>query len=216
MTLSVIGAGLGRTGTLSTKAALEQLGLGRCYHMLEVGLNPDHPVEWERALDGDCIAWDALFADYRACLDWPACFFWPALVAAFPEARVVLTVRDPEAWCASFRDTIGRVLEPPFPPGAVSILQMAARVIIDGTFGGTLGNDAHLIACYEEHNRRVIDTVDPDRLLVFDVRQGWEPLCAFLGSPVPDEPYPNLNDRGFFHAMIAGDEPPRVVPAESL
>ena len=212
MALEVIGAGFGRTGTLSTKTALEQLGFERCYHMLEVGLHPDHPAAWRRAAAGEDLDWVALFEGYRATVDWPACAFWPQLATAFPEAKVLLTVRDPEAWCASFRDTIARVIEPPFPAGAEEILGMAEKVIVDGTLDGKLGDDAHLIDCFVRHNWRVMDSIDPDRLLVFDVREGWEPLCAFLGRPVPDDPFPNVNDRAFFHAMIEGRERPPISP----
>lgn len=210
MSLQIIGAGFGRTGTLSTKTALEQLGFDRCYHMLEVGLHPEHPTLWRRAAAGEDVDWDVLFEGYRATVDWPACAFWPQLAAAFPRAKVLLTVRDAEAWCASFRDTIARVIVPPFPAGAEGILGMAQQVIVDGTLDGALGDDRHLVECYERHNQRVIDAIDPERLLVFDVREGWEPLCAFLDRPVPDEPFPNVNDRAFFHAMIDGRAAPPV------
>lgn len=214
MALDIIGAGFGRTGTLSTKTALERLGLNRCYHMLEVGLNPDHAATWQHAADGEDVEWSTLFEGYRATLDWPACAFWAELVAVFPDAKVLLTVRDPEAWRASFRATIGPVIEPPFPPGAEHILGMAQQVIVDRSFGGTIADDDHLIDCFVRHNQQVIDSVDPSRLLVFDARDGWEPLCAFVGRPVPDEPFPNVNDRSFFQAMIAGRERPPVAPLE--
>ena len=214
MALDILGVGFGRTGTLSTKTALEQLGFGRCYHMLEVGLHPEHAAAWRDAAEGDGVDWEVLFEGYRATVDWPACAFWAQLVAAFPAARVLLTVREPEAWCASFRDTIARVIEPPFPAGTEDILGMAERVIVGGTFGGTLADDAHLIDCFVRHNQQVIGSVDPRRLLVFDVRDGWEPLCEFVGRPVPDEPFPNVNDRAFFHAMIAGRERSPVAPIE--
>lgn len=214
MALDILGAGFGRTGTLSTKTALEQLGFSRCYHMLEVGLHPDHPAAWHRAASGEDVGWPAIFDGYRAAVDWPACAFWPELLAAFPDAKVLLTVREPEAWCASFRETIAQVIEPPFPAGAEDILGMAERVIVDRTFGGTISDDAHLVDCFVRHNQQVIDAVDPSRLLVFDVRDGWEPLCAFVGRPVPDEPFPNVNDRAFFHALIAGRERAPVAPLE--
>lgn len=204
MSLDVIGAGLGRTGTLSTKRALEMVGFERCYHMLEVARNPEHPLVWSRAAADEAVDWDAVFEGYRATTDWPACAFWPELTRAYPDAKVLLTVRDAKDWCASFRDTVARVIVRPFAPGAEGILEMAEQVILGATLEGALGDDDHLIACYERHNQRVIDAVDPDKLLVFDVRDGWEPLCAFLERPVPDEPFPNLNDRAFFHAMVEG------------
>ena len=106
MALAVIGAGFGRTGTLSLKVALEQLGLGRCYHMLEVFANPGHAAQWQAAADGKPVDWEALFAGYGAAVDWPACHFWRALAARYPEAKVLLTVREPGAWYKSVSDTI--------------------------------------------------------------------------------------------------------------
>ncbi|MDP1820931.1 MAG: sulfotransferase [Acidimicrobiales bacterium] len=214
MPLEVIGAGFGRTGTLSTKTALERLGLDRCYHMLEVGLHADHAASWRRAARGEDVDWERHFKGYRATVDWPACAFWPQLRAAFPAAKVLLTVREPDAWCASFRETIARVIEPPFPAGAEEILAMAAEVIIDGTLDGVLGDDDHLMDCFVRHNQRVIDTVDADQLLVFDVRDGWEPLCEFLGRSVPDGPFPNVNDRAFFNALIEGGARPPIAAIE--
>lgn len=210
MALRVVGAGFGRTGTLSTKTALEQLGFTRCYHMLEVGLHPDHPAAWRRAASGGPVDWASLFDAYQATVDWPACAFWPELIAAFPDAKVLLTVRDPADWCASFRDTIARVLALPAPPGAEEFFAMIHETITVRTLGGEVGDDDHLIACYERHNQQVIDTVPSDRLLVFDVREGWEPLSGFLGCAVPDEAFPNVNDRAFFHAMISGQERPPI------
>lgn len=214
MPLEVIGAGFGRTGTLSTKTALERLGYERCYHMLEVGLHPEHPALWRQAAAGDDVDWERLFEGYRAAVDWPACAFWPQLAEAFPDAKVLLTVRDRDAWCTSFRETIARVIVPPFPPEAEAILAMAEEVIVHGSLDGSLGDDRHLADCYDRHNQRVVDTIDPQRLLVFDVREGWEPLCDFLDRPVPDEPFPNVNDRAFFQAMIEGRAAPPVAMLE--
>lgn len=209
MSLRVIGAGLGRTGTLSTKNALEILGFTRCYHMLEVVVNPDHPRVWADALESDSPDWTSIFDGYAACVDWPACEFWPELCDAFPDAKVLLTVRDADAWCASYRATIGRVLEPPFSDLAADVLTMA-RSVIGRTFNGRLDDDEYLSECFERRNAEVISAVPEERLLVFDVRSGWDPLCEFLDVPVPDEPFPNLNDRAFFETMISAADPPQV------
>ncbi len=213
MALRVVGAGFGRTGTLSTKAALEALGFTRCYHMLEVGLHPDHPSAWRRAAAGKTVDWAALFNLYQATVDWPACAFWPQLLEAFPDAKVLLTVRDPAAWCASFRETIAEVLALSPPAGFEEFFAMIHETITERTLDGVVGDDDHLIGCYERHNQRVIDAVPADRLLVFDVREGWEPLCEFLACDVPDEPFPNVNDRAFFKNMVSGLERP---PVEAL
>src|SRR5262245_50709202 len=116
--LRVIGAGFGRTGTLSLKAALEQLGFNPCYHMVEVLSHPDHIARWRAIGEGQAAEWEALFAGYQAAVDVPASEYYAQLMQAYPEAKVVLTVRDPEQWYESASSTIFRVAqgEPPFPP----------------------------------------------------------------------------------------------------
>lgn len=202
MGLEVIGAGFGRTGTLSLKTALERLGFGPCYHMVEVFANPHHAETWLAACAGDAVPWDDVLADYRATVDWPACAFWDALAGAYPDAKVLLSVRPPERWWPSFRDTIYEVLQRDVPADAPhpvqSVMTMGRRVVRDRSLGGRLGDEADVIAAYERHNAAVRAAADPARFLEFDVAQGWEPLCAFLGVDVPDEPFPNLNDTAQF------------------
>lgn len=227
MPLEVIGAGFGRTGTLSLKTALEQLGFGRCYHMLEAIANPAHGPTWVAAADGEPVDWAALFEGYRATVDWPACAFWRELAEAFPDAKVLLSVRPPDRWYDSFRSTIYEVLtrplpDPPPPPELLPLFDMGKRVVTDRSFGGQLGSREEIIASYEAHNAEVRRTVAPDRLLELDVAEGWEPLCRFLGVEVPDEPFPNVNDRAFFRAMFdvdeddaAGGAQPAATPTEA-
>ena len=107
--MKVIGAGFGRTGTLSVKAALEELGVGPCYHMVEVFDKPGHVALWQAAAEGKSIDWEELFADYNAVVDWPACTFYQQLMQAYPEAKVLLTVRDPQSWYESTKNTIYQV-----------------------------------------------------------------------------------------------------------
>jgi len=209
----VIGAGFGRTGTLSTKTALERLGFDRCYHMMEVFAHVEHAPVWSAAARGEAVDFDALFDGYRATVDWPACAFWQELMAAYPEAKVLLSVRPAEVWFASFRDTIFEVMTRPqpedveLPPGFAALGEMASLVVRDRSFGPDLAtmSDAEIIAAYERHNAAVRAAVPADRLLEFDVVQGWEPLCAFLGVDVPDEPFPNVNDRAEFRRMFGLD-----------
>lgn len=217
-TLQVIGAGLGRTGTLSLRAALERLGLAPCEHMTNAFAHPERFSLWleaaRRKRAGELIDWRPLFAGYRATLDWPGAWFWRELIAAHPKAKVILTIRDPARWYESSLATIFSMRSRADESAAAGIMlrlvgfvvpamrevaQTANDVIWQGTFDGRFGDREHAIRVFHEHNREVEDTVPPERLLIFDVKEGWGPLCAFLGVPVPeDEPFPHLNDAESF------------------
>lgn len=206
MALSVVGAGFGRTGTLSLKAALERLGFDKCYHMTEVFSHPDHAPIWKAAAEGGDVDWDALLDGYRAAVDWPSCTFWRELMDHYPDSKVILSLRDPERWYESALETIfkgfttmkGRREEA--PPAVRDLGEMAVALIEEGTFGGDVTDRDNAIRVYNEHNELVRRTVPPERLLVFEAAEGWEPLCAFLDRPVPDEPYPRVNSRDDFVA----------------
>jgi hypothetical protein len=201
MTLQVLGVGFGRTGTLSLKAALERLGIGPCHHMFEAAKNPQHARAWTEAKHGAPVDWEALLAGYRAAVDWPAAAFWRELLAAFPAMRVILTTRESAAWYASFRDTIlGKTsgLAPPKNSSLRALYDVTHELILDGVFCGRAADEAFAIAVYEAHNRAVVDSVAPERLLLFDPAAGWEPLCRFLARPVPAGAFPHLNMRAAF------------------
>lgn len=209
MSLQVIGAGFGRTGTLSLQAALEELGFSRCYHMREVLTHPDHVAVWSAASRGELADWDALFAGYRAAVDWPTCSFYRELMDRYPDAKVILTVRDADKWYDSARETIYYVRHA-FPPWASWFLPRMRRfthmlddVVWIGTFQGRFADKQQAIAAFNRHIDEVRRTVPADRLLVYEVSQGWEPLCAFLGVPAPkDKPFPRLNDTAEFRSRI--------------
>lgn len=200
MTLSVIGAGFGRTGTLSLKLALEQLGLGRCYHMMEVFQIPDAPQQWLDAAAGRPVDWNTVFLGFGATVDWPSASFYRQLAGAYPKAKVVLTLRDAEAWFESTQATIFAhdFSQAPNPVWG----QMAMRVIGD-LFEGRMHDRDKLIDVYERHNAEVQQVIPPERLLVYEVAEGWAPLCGFLGLPVPDGPLPKVNSRDDFAARFA-------------
>ncbi len=205
MTLSVIGAGFGRTGTLSLKGALEHLGFGPCYHMSEVVQNPGFADWWHRAADGLPVDWDRVFDGYRATVDWPACRFYRQLAAHYPDAKVILTVRDPERWFESAWNTIFHVMTRPRPTddrSAEHRLSMARKIIIEQTFDGRIDDRRHAISVFERHNDEVRRAIAPDRLLVYDLAQGWQPLCRFLDRPVPDEPMPSVNTTAEFRQRL--------------
>ena len=193
--MKVIGAGFGRTGTLSLKHALERLGFGPCYHMAEVAAHPEHVDLWRRAWRGE-DPWAEIFADYGAAVDWPAAAFWPRLMDHYPEAFVLLSLRDGASWFKSATDTIFRSMREGLASGNATLqerLLMAKEIIVDGTFGGDLSDRKAAIAAYEANIAKVRATVPEDRLIQVDARDGWEPLCAALGVPVPEEPYPRVN-----------------------
>ncbi|MFD2082961.1 hypothetical protein SAMN05421678_103436 [Actinopolymorpha cephalotaxi] len=202
--LKVIGAGFPRTGTTSMKAALEQLGLGPCHHMFEVIQSPAQQGKWRQVIESDGRAdWGWALEGYQSSVDWPSSYYWRELMAAYPDAKVLLTVRDPHRWYASVRDTIftftreGARAEqagqrPPNP-----IAPVLGRLWA-GTFGEQMGEEMpaedHAVDVFERHIATVRETVPADRLLVHEARDGWEPLCDFLGVPEPDSGYPHLND----------------------
>lgn len=191
MPLDVIGAGFGRTGTTSLKFALEQLGFSRCHHMSELIVHPEQAPFWERAAGGEEVDWEAGLAGYRATTDWPACHFYRTLAERYPAAKVILTVREPGRWFASTQATI---FNPDFL--ATTVDKPHGAFVCDvllPVFDGRMHDRDHAIGVYERHNAEVRRTIAPQRLLVYEVRQGWEPLCRFLGVPVPAAPFPRVN-----------------------
>jgi hypothetical protein len=208
MTLQVIGAGFGRTGTLSLKLALEQLGFGTCYHMLEVFRRPGDSEKWEAAARGVPTNWASFLKDFQSAIDWPACHFWRELHEIFPDAKVILTERDPESWYASISKTIfeSQNMAPDGDPIRAAQQSMGKLIVLDMTFNGKLDKD-NAIAVYRRHNAAVKAAISASRLLVYDASQGWKPLCDFLGAPVPAEPFPKTNSTEEFRARVAARHP---------
>jgi hypothetical protein len=200
MTLQVIGAGYGRTGTLSLKHALEELGFGPTYHMEEVFRHPSHVSRWlEYAADGTAD-WDRLFDRYGSAVDFPASCAWQDLAVEYPLAKVVLTVRDIDEWWTSTATTIypTRTMFPAWVKRLVPFtrrwLDMTDRLVWSGIFGGRFEDRDHAKSVFEAHVEAVQERCDGERLLIFEVSQGWEPLCEFLDVPVPAGPFPRVND----------------------
>jgi hypothetical protein len=207
MALEVIGAGWGRTGTASLKMALEMLGLAPCYHMIEVIRNPAFVPLWMEVAAGR-PDWKAIFDGYRATVDFPACLHWRALAARWPAAKVLLSVRPADIWFQSTQETIfSKRLQDGSRGTAWGDM---IEAVLHRPLGGRMDDRDALIAAYDQHNAAVIAEVPPERLLVFDVAQGWNPLCAFLGVPVPDAPFPRVNSRVEFAAMLAAGGPRTV------
>ncbi|CAM3911081.1 sulfotransferase family protein [Nocardiopsis rhodophaea] len=211
--LQVIGAGMPRTGTASMKAALEQLGFGPCHHMYEVIQRPEQSRRWSRVLTDDPVDWEYLLEGYRSAVDWPSSYFWRDLAAAYPDAKVILTRRDPRRWYASCKNTIfefnaraargeniGRSSE------HEEFRQAVLDVMFQTSFGATIADipaEEPSIAGFERHNAAVIETVPADRLLIYEPGDGWEPLCDFLEVDAPaDAPFPHLNEGQEMRRML--------------
>jgi len=206
MAIKVIGAGFGRNGTLSLKQALETLGFGKCYHMAEVFQHPEHVPVWRAAAHGKSVDWDAVFDGYQASVDWPSCSFWQEQMARYPDAKVVLSERDPERWYESVMNTIYPMSAPyrdSEDPGKKSLGLMIHDLVWQGTFGGRVADKDHAIGVYKAHNSKVKETVPADRLLVHEPSSGWEPLCQFLECPVPQHDYPRSNSTEEFKARAS-------------
>ena len=199
MGLKVIGSGLGRTGTLSLKLALEQLGFGPCHHMLEVFQNPQSIPLWVAAAQGE-PDWAAIVAGYQAMVDYPGCRFWRELIEAYPEAQVIHTTRDADTWFESTQATI-------LAPGSIDDTRpehlREFLQIVTGDFDGRIHDRTYMVARFRRHEAEVLARVPKARLLVLEVGSGWASLCDFLGAPVPDTPYPSENAREDFPKRAA-------------
>jgi hypothetical protein len=198
MVLSVIGAGFGRTGTESMKLALEALGKGPCHHMKEVLVNSEQVALWRSAAQGDLPEWENAFAGYNSAVDWPTAYFWRELSEYYPDAKVLLTVRSADSWYESMTNTIFKTLKASTDPASIGL-----KLIGEGVFGGRLDDRAHAIAVYEKNIADVQAAFTQERLLTYHLGEGWEPLCQFLGEPVPNIPFPRSNPREQFGSMMS-------------
>jgi hypothetical protein len=211
MTLQVVGAGVGRTGTHSLKLALETLLGGPCYHMVEVFSHPEHVPAWRAAARDDPVDWDLLFAGYVATVDWPGAGFWPELSTAYPDAVVLLSMREsPEVWWRSASATIYQARRQPPPPVAGNADWMAmVQEVSSRRFTPDVTDSDAAKAAYERHIAEVRAGVPADRLVEWRPGDGWGPLCDALGTPIPDAPFPHTNTTAEFQAMIAGGPLPQ-------
>jgi hypothetical protein len=207
LTLQIIGSGFGRTGTMSTKIALEQLGFGPCHHMVEVMGNPAQPSHWAAHAAGEEVDWAEVFAGYNAQVDFPGASVWHELSIAFPDAKVIHTERPEDDWWTSYSTTInkfwlhGKSLD--LPPPIAAIFETMDEILVQRLFGGTDRESA--LAAYRRNNQKVRDTIAADRLLIFTPSDGWAPLCAFLGVPAPASDFPRSNARDEFWAHFGGE-----------
>jgi hypothetical protein len=213
MSIQIIGAGFGRTGTASLKLALERLGYSKCYHMSELIQNPEQVKYWKALQDRNEPDWNDLFKGYKATVDFPGCMYYKQLMVKYPEAKVILTLRDADKWWQSAHDTIYRATDNTgmrvvfnfiglFVPKLRKmgrVFDFARTTIWEQMFEGKFLNKEFAKATFNKFNQDVITAVPKDKLLIFEVKQGWEPLCTFLNVPVPNEAFPKVNDTEEFN-----------------
>ena len=207
MALEVIGSGLGRTGTKSLQTALNVLGFGPCYHMMELFAHRERMPLWIEAGRGHAD-WETIFDGYRSTVDYPSAAYWRELADHYPQAKVIHTVRDPEAWVESTQATI-------FRPDGFAATAMASAGPMADFFKSFVKpplidhlNDREWLADhFRRHTEELKAAIPPERLLLYEVSEGWERLCAFLGVPVPETPFPAENDRAEFVARVSSAPP---------
>jgi|ERR1035437_654951 hypothetical protein len=200
MSLRVVGAGVGRTGTNSLKLALEQVLGAPCHHMFEIRSDPAQIPRWIDAIEGRPADWSRMLAGYSALVDWPGASFWPELAAANPDALVLLSVRDPEDWYRSASNTIFPVLAN--PPAEMQPWMEAVRRLLRERFSDRFDDPMAMMDAFERHNAAVRDAIPPERLLEWSVGDGWEPICDRLGVDVPPKAFPNTNSTSEFAARV--------------
>ncbi len=216
MSLKVIGTGLGRTGTYSLKLALEILGYGKCYHMIELYQNPEGVIYFNDAEKGKAVNWNELFDGYNSAVDYPVARYYKQITKFYPEAKVIHTLRDPDSWFESAAATIFRASN----PFSLKILKLAVHLPFSSNarkripvllynkklakleFGNNLKNKEKVLKRYNDHYKEVLRVVPKDKLLLFEASSGWDPLCRFLNVPVPEVPYPRSNSREEFYKRV--------------
>ncbi len=192
MALDIIGAGFGRTGTDSLKEALTILGFGPCHHMHEIRDHPEKAQPWHDYFCGGAdLDLDLLFDGYRSQVDWPGAHLWRESAKHYPDAKVILSVRDPESWYASYAKTIKIFRQTEMPPEARHMKQI--QEFVEVFLNDRFDTKDKAVADFEAHVADVTSAIPAHRLLVHELGSGWAPLCAFLGVPVPDQEYPHTN-----------------------
>lgn len=198
MVLHVIGAGFGRTGTSSLQRALEVLGFGPCYHITELFAHPEHAVPFEAAHEGNEVDWDSLFDGYGSAVDFPTSFFYRELSEKYPNAKIILTVRPSAEWYESVEQTLWQLSllkQSTSNSEEDKLEQLIDSMSWNGLFKGRFHDKDFAISVLESHISAVKQTIASNRLLEFNIRDGWNPLCQFLGVPVPETPFPHCNPR---------------------
>jgi len=187
---------------MSLKAALEEIGYGPCYHMKITLFRYHHMHFFLKAWRGKKVNWKRFYRRYNAAVDWPTCSFYKELMQEFPDAKVLLNVRDPGKWYDSMYETIWAI-QPAFPRWFFPVVRIIHKEIIwEGNLKGSFEDREKTMSVYKDWIEEVKKTVPPDRLLIYEVKEGWKPLCDFLSVPVPHKPFPHINERKSFKRLI--------------
>jgi hypothetical protein len=218
MSIKIIGAGFPRTGTTTLKRSLEMLGYEKCYHMKELLTKPEMLPHWLSMENTGTMDWDTLYKGYSASVDLPAYPYYKEHLERYPDAKIILTVRPFESWYKSVHSTIwqagpqnlaqklqmmGRMAFNPRLRKVISCIKFVRRHLWDQQFQGRFEDKAFVEKIFHQHIEGVKADVPAEKLLVYDVRDGWEPLCQFLDLPIPTEALPHLNKRENFKTMLA-------------
>lgn len=231
MGLKVIGTGLSRTGTTTIRSVIEELGLGPCYNSGEFFTHPRGIEFWEALEQGKKVDFDEFFKNYNAIIGFPGYIFAQELLAKYPDAKVILSLRDPEEWYEDIANTVF-VTGPthvnknfskavsefdPYLSGCIDrIHAMQKRIIEDGYFEGRFADKDYAVKRFNQWNEDVKKSYSHDRLLVYRVTEGWKPICEFLGVPVPEgKAYPHLNHRDNFNQNSTSGFLERLKKAEA-
>ncbi len=214
--MKLIGAGQPRTATTTQMIALEMLGMP-CYHMRDMMMDLEGSVpQWRKAFEGDGD-WDEIFAGKESTVDWPAAWHYKELIDVYPDAKVLLSVRSADGWVQSMENTITQIFfrdtlmhhlsraQYNIDPNYAAWIDLLTEMNFGeerGAWRGTNGEPGAMAEAYERWNQEVKDTVPAERLLVWDPKDGWEPLCEFLDVDVPDGPVPNVNDTENFQKNL--------------
>jgi hypothetical protein len=199
MALKVVGSGLGRTGTKSMQTALGILGFGPCHHMVEVFMHPESMALWVDAGEGR-PDWDLIFKDYQSMVDYPGAAYWRQLADHYPDAKVLHTVRNPDKWFESTQATIFSPMNNPSMLSGSDDMRVRFFNSFMGPMREHLDDRAWMTDYFRRHTEAVKAAIAPERLLIYEVGEGWDRLCGFLDVPVPAEPYPSENSREEFVA----------------
>jgi hypothetical protein len=197
---------------MSLKAGLERIGYGPCFHMIDLIQDPVTLPYWQAAAQGERVDWEQVFEGWESTVDWPGCTYWDQLIETWPDLPVLLNTRDKEGWYESCLKSIhaaaqagmkGELTGGTMPPPNPEVMQMIGATIWGGTFQGRFEQDKEFaFEVFDRHYDAVRSAVPADRLLEWEIKEGWEPLCSFLGVEVPDEPFPHLNDTAAFREMV--------------
>ena len=215
MSIKVLGAGFGRTGTTSLRSALEELGFGPCYHVYQLFKDPSEIEFWENLYQGKEVDFDSFFTNYQAVFGFPGYYFYRQLMENFPKSVVILSYTDPDKWYEDAANTIfsaehfkrekedAKIVRQnnPFIADCLDrIYDLEQSAILNGYFQGRFKDKKYTIIRFKQRIEEVKKVVPPERLLVYEIEQGWKPLCEFLDVPVPDKLFPHLNHPSSFQS----------------